>query len=673
VRPLGRRAAIAIYAILVAILIGVIVAAGLGQLAAQWWAGIGVAVSILTVLLTAVQSGAGRAESEKTGRELAQQLAPRVRERWEAEMVARGLESRLRIAVRWRLVPGSNPDPELAGLTRRGTGTLDQLIDLIGRNADGGSLPRLVVTGEMGGGKTAAGVLLIVQLAGKHDTVPVLFQLGAWDQSTSLRAWMARQVLETFPAIGKAKDGMQVAGDLVSRYVLPILDGLDEAADPGAALRRIDEELSGRPFVLTCRTVDFERANSGHVLHQSVIVELQPLRPQEARKVLLAYEPATVGGPLAALAAGLTGPSSGAAAALSTPFMVSLARDSSAALRDVMPGTAGADDADQIRKQLLGTFVRTTYSDDRMTPDQARRYLKFLARHTDEAGRIAWWRMHLLVPKTVAFGVAIILGAIVCSGLAAVSFNLFNRPWAGFWIGLTAGVVGAVVVESIPQDDPRRARPRLRSVRVPAPYELARTLAFGLMGAAALVVMTWVLYGSVRYMVIGGVLSGFTFAVARYLSQPNDPLKVVTPGSLLHADRAATLYALPAGAIPGALTGFFLGYSFPAGHRPTFDSLAILHYRPVVLALIGAAAGCVLSAAGLGLMANGWSASGRFLSARIWLALRGWLPFDIMGFLQDAYKRGVLRQVNGYYEFRHRILQRYLAEPSPDAAARPRS
>jgi hypothetical protein len=72
-------------------------------------------------------------------------------------------------------------------------------------------------------------------------------------------------------------------------------------------------------------------------------------------------------------------------------------------------------------------------------------------------------------------------------------------------------------------------------------------------------------------------------------------------------------------------------------------------------------------------MANGWSASGRFLSARIWLALRGSLPFDIMGFLQDAYKHGVLRQFNGYYEFRHQILQRYLAEPSPDASADPRS
>jgi hypothetical protein len=37
-----------------------------------------------------------------------------------------------------------------------------------------------------------------------------------------------------------------------------------------------------------------------------------------------------------------------------------------------------------------------------------------------------------------------------------------------------------------------------------------------------------------------------------------------------------------------------------------------------------------------------------------------------MSFLNDAYKRGILRQVNGYYEFRHQILQRYLNDPDPE-------
>jgi len=106
-----------------------------------------------------------------------------------------------------------------------------------------------------------------------------------------------------------------------------------------------------------------------------------------------------------------------------------------------------------------------------------------------------------------------------------------------------------------------------------------------------------------------------------------------------------------------------------AAHIPpgALDNLPILTYPPLVLALFGAIAGCVLSAAGLGLMATGASASGKFVMTRVWFAARGSAPLKLMEFLQDAYKRGVLRQINGYYEFRHRILERYLAEPVPDA------
>ncbi len=167
------------------------------------------------------------------------------------------------------------------------------------------------------------------------------------------------------------------------------------------------------------------------------------------------------------------------------------------------------------------------------------------------------------------------------------------------------------------------------------------------------------------------MLSGLTFALARYLSQPNDPLKVVTPGTLLRTDRTAVLYAALAGAIPGALTGAYLGLSFRAGHRPSLDSLDILRFPSVTLALLGAASGCVLSGAGLGLMAMGSSSWGRFIWTRLWLAGRGSTPLRLMTFLQDAYRRGILRQANGYYEFRHRTLRDYLAESRPELSVGP--
>ncbi len=50
-----------------------------------------------------------------------------------------------------------------------------------------------------------------------------------------------------------------------------------------------------------------------------------------------------------------------------------------------------------------------------------------------------------------------------------------------------------------------------------------------------------------------------------------------------------------------------------------------------------------------------------FSVARLWFAGTGRLPLNLMSFLGDAHKRGILRQVGGVYQFRHVELQRRLA------------
>jgi hypothetical protein len=440
--------------------------------------------------------------------------------------------------------------------------------------------------------------------------------------------------------------------------------------EPLAALRAIDEEMSGRPFVLTCRTAEFQEANAGSVLHQVLIVDLLRLRAEEVRDILLDYEPAPAQGPLstyvAALEADPTGP---VADALDTPLMVSLARQSGASMPDLRAVPAGPDGADVIRQHLLGTFVRKAYAnDDEITRAQARHYLRFLARHTDGAARIAWWMLYETVPQAVFLVVAIVNAVVICAGLVALFFALFKNPWLGFWVGLGAGVVGAVIDTLAPHQAPRRARPRFRSIKVPAPNELVRILVFGVRGGAALSVIVWALYGPARYIVIGGVLSAVTYATASYIGQPSDPLKVITPRSLLSGDRMTVMYAWLLAALAGALIGSYLGPYFRTGHRPRFDSLALLHNTSPALTLLGAACGCVLSGAGLGLMEISSSSWGRFVFTRLWLASRGSAPLRLMSFLDDACARGILRQTNGYYEFRHQLLQRYLGDPHPGLA-----
>ena len=48
-------------------------------------------------------------------------------------------------------------------------------------------------------------------------------------------------------------------------------------------------------------------------------------------------------------------------------------------------------------------------------------------------------------------------------------------------------------------------------------------------------------------------------------------------------------------------------------------------------------------------------------TARMWLALRRQLPWQLKGFLADAHRRGVLRQAGAVHQFRHIELQHRLA------------
>jgi hypothetical protein len=54
----------------------------------------------------------------------------------------------------------------------------------------------------------------------------------------------------------------------------------------------------------------------------------------------------------------------------------------------------------------------------------------------------------------------------------------------------------------------------------------------------------------------------------------------------------------------------------------------------------------------------------RFAMASLWLWVRRRLPLCLMGFLNDAYRLGLLRIVGPVYQFRHAALQDHLAPPA---------
>ena len=152
------------------------------------------------------------------------------------------------------------------------------------------------------------------------------------------------------------------------------------------------------------------------------------------------------------------------------------------------------------------------------------------------------------------------------------------------------------------------------------------------------------------------VMGGAAFGMERI---PGDTTEAVSPVAVLARDRrAALLLTLVAGAAAAALTGVAVTSWDASYHSPDTGHVIALEDGLSMAAGTGVAVTVGLAVAGLGLAWPQW------LIARGWLAFRGRLPFRLMAFLDDAHRRGVLRQAGPFYQFRHIELQHHLAARS---------
>jgi hypothetical protein len=86
----------------------------------------------------------------------------------------------------------------------------------------------------------------------------------------------------------------------------------------------------------------------------------------------------------------------------------------------------------------------------------------------------------------------------------------------------------------------------------------------------------------------------------------------------------------------------------------------------VGMLVFGVVGGLVFGLAfGLATSSTCWPA---FVLASLWLGVRRRSPFRLMGFLDDAYRLGLLRIVGPVYQFRHAALQDHLAPPGESKA-----
>jgi MFS family permease len=141
-----------------------------------------------------------------------------------------------------------------------------------------------------------------------------------------------------------------------------------------------------------------------------------------------------------------------------------------------------------------------------------------------------------------------------------------------------------------------------------------------------------------------GLLAGLASA------QP-DLAKAVGPRAVLARDRNTFwIITLVGGAAVGIVFGITFGF---------WMASVYLFWSGFVAGLFA------------GLAIGSWSGLSKavwpvYLVARVSLAMRRRVPWQLMGFLANAHEqRGVLRQVGAVYQFRHLDLQRHLAEHQP--------
>jgi tetratricopeptide (TPR) repeat protein len=531
---------------------------------------------------------------------------------------------------------------------------------------------QLVVLGEPGAGKSVLAMLLTLRLIEDPEArqpVPVLLPIASWNPTVELpQEFVARRLGEEYEFLAeRGAHGRSVAELLVAQgRVLPVLDGLDELPTEWhcralEALYRFS--AAGRPLIVACRSQEYEQAviRSGVVLSRAAVVEIDPIDAVQAIAFLSVPAPGRSRwqpvfehlrqhphGPLAQ--------------ALSTPLMVVLASTTYRSPTTDPSVLLEFRDKASVVRVLIDRFVTSVYQADHpepravaraqrlrsYEPGRAGRWLSCLAYHLYQAGTpdLWWWQLSpgLLAarPKRVQRLVPILTVLIV-----AIAVGVVTGMVVGIWPAVRAAAVafGVVAVSASgvfrslwPGGYPPYVVLKYRSRRWRRIWATGLRMAFGVMfGLMASLLISMPLLG-----LVGGLLCGFVAVVSPAWSVPIRARRSSPRLTLLANYRNAVAAAAQHGLTGG---GIFAAAAF------TFGSSDVL--------IVGCTAGLVY-AVSAAYCAGLWTWT-RFRLAHLQLAMRGWLPLRLWTFLDDAHRRGMLRQAGTTWQFRHALLQDHLA------------
>ncbi len=564
------------------------------------------------------------------------------------------------------------------------------------------------------------------------EPVPVLLNASSWDPRTEHpHTWLTRRILEEYPALANHDVyGPDAAERMVTqRRVMMVIDGLDEipAALLPQAINALDAAVaSTHPLLVTCRGDDYQAAvaRSGMILPRATVVENEPVSLDDAATFLMAAEPSAKERWRPVVDHLRLRPHVPLVEVLTNPLMVSLARAVYAAPTsdpaELLDATRFPDQA-AVEHHLFEAFIPAAYhnapaapgtpsapAQGRYPPEQARQWLTFLARHLDTLATrdLAWWQLVDTIPRatrgiTVGLAAGLVFGLVGILGQAGVA-DPTSRTVAILVFGLAFGLATGLSYGLTKRPEPSRVATRFQVTPIPFLCRFVTGLALGVVGSFGVGL-------NYRGALAAGLVLGFALAALVWLDIPADVTQASSPRVALKHDRTA---ALSFGLILALSTGLAggLGFGLTSGH-----ALGVIDDHIVGMligALVGAVAGGILGRriygrvgsrmfaltgavvgglvfeppdtgyhTTLGIIAYGITgglacgcvgvlsrAWGAYTISRIWLALRGDLPWRLTQFLDDAHHRGILWQAGATYQFRHARLQNHLtrADPNPN-------